>query len=324
VKKKVAMHPSKPTVLLVEPLASWAEAVLAEQAYVAHFSAYDEDTLTREIVDADGVIIRAKGHLTQKVLAAASRLRVIGRHGTGVDHIDLNAAVRQGIMVVNTPEANYRSVAEFTVGLILALCRRIPEAEQFVRAEHPWREADRLVGSQLYGKVVGIVGMGRVGRAVAQICGAGLGMEILYYDYQGRYWSAPPNVTAALCTLDTLLARSDIVTLHVPLRPATWHLLHAQRIKQMQPSALLINTSRGAIVDEEALVAALERQALAGAALDVMEIEPLVGSRLQQLPNVVLTPHIASYTEEAFRAMGEVVFDVLRVLNGEEPRWRVA
>lgn len=303
------------TVFLVEPLATWAEKALAERVQVQYFSALNEETLVRESPGADGIIIRGKGKLTRRVLKAAKRLKVIGRHGVGLDNIDLSTATKLGITVVNTPEANYRSVAEFTIGLILALCRRILEADNFVREELNWVEARRFTGFELYRKVVGIVGMGRIGKTVATICGSGFGVKILYHDYHRRLWQPPMGVDAQLCSLDDLLEVSDIVTLHVPLVASTVHLLNEERIARMRSTSLLINTSRGGVIDEKALVKALECGTLGGAALDVMEVEPLLASRLQELQNVILTPHIASYTTEAFRAMGKVVFDVLRVLE---------
>lgn len=310
-------------VFLVEPLAEEFEGVLRQNANLRRFSSLKEEDLVHEVTEADAIVIRAKGRITRAVIEAAPRLQVIGRHGVGVDHIDLNAAKERNIVVVNTPYANFWSTAEFTVGLMFAVTRNVVRGDTLVRQEQPWALADKLVGCELRGKSLGIVGMGRIGQAVASICGRAFHMPILYYDYKNRIWNAPDDIQARLCSLDELLSSADIVTIHVPSFPETQYLINADSLSRLKPTAFIINTSRGNIIDEKALIACLEKKQLAGAGLDVMEVEPLVGSRLQQMHNVVLTPHIASYTRESFNNMGEIVYDVLRVLRGEEPTYRV-
>jgi D-3-phosphoglycerate dehydrogenase / 2-oxoglutarate reductase len=309
-------------VALTEPLSETAEAVLKEKVHVARFSDLSEDTLAREIRGVDAVIIRAKGRLTKRVLAASDRLRVIGRHGTGVDHIDIDTAKELGITVVNT-DANCRAVAEFTVGVMLSVARRILQGDRIVREEAPWHQADKLVGFELHRRNIGIVGIGRIGRMVGRICTSGFGANLLYYDHLEREWPSEDGVAAERCSLDDLLQASDIVSIHVPLTASTDRLLDSRRLALFKPGSILINTSRGRIIDEAALIAALEKGAIGGAALDVMEQEPLIGSRLQSMSNVVLTPHMAAFTVDAVEAMGAVVLDVLRVLAGEAPRWKV-
>lgn len=310
-------------VFLVEPLANEFEEALRQSANLHRFSSLKEDDLVREAADADAIVIRAKGRITRAVMEAAPRLKVVGRHGVGVDHIDLDAARERNVAVVNTPLANFQSTAEFTIGLMFAVTRNIVQGDRLVREERPWSLADKLVGYELNGKSLGVVGMGRIGQAVATMCGRAFQMPILYYDYKNRPWDAPDGISATPCSLDELLSAADIITLHVPSLPDTKHLLDAERLSRVKPNAFLINTARGNVIDEKALIACLETKKLAGAALDVMEVEPLAGSLLQGMTNVVLTPHIASYTRESFSNMGGVVYDVLRVLRGEEPANRV-
>jgi glyoxylate reductase len=269
------------------------------------------DALARdfELVDspvgAEGIVAM----LTQRVddaylVAAGDQLRVVANYGVGVDNIDLDAARRRSVVVANTPDVLTRATAELAIALILALLRRVAEGDRFVRSGTPWRfSLEFMLGEGLEGKVLGIVGPGRIGREVARL-GEGLG---LVARFAGR---GDP--------LASLLAEADVVSLHCPLTEDTRHLIDAGAIAQMKPTAVLVNTSRGPVVDERALVDALREGRIAGAALDVFEYEPHVSEGLLGLDNVVLTPHIASATRETRVAMGMLCVQALRAVLLED------
>ena len=240
----------------------------------------------------DAFIVRSRTKITRKVLEKAGRLRVIGRAGSGLDNIDLEAAKQRGIAVVNTPEAVADSVAELTIALIFAVLRRITVADRSMK-EDMWLKRD-LTGHLLKDKTLGAVGVGRVGSRVRRIAEA-IGMKVIF----SRSTSSDSNRDHV--SLEALLKRSDVVTLHVPLTSETYHMIGREQLLQMKDGAFLINTSRGSIVDEEALLHALKTGKLAGAALDVYETEPPKNRELVKLPNVICTPHIGSQTEETQR-----------------------
>ena len=256
----------------------------------------DAAALRRELPRADALLVRSDTRVTADLIAAGPRLRLIARAGMGVDNIDLAAATRRGIVVLNTPGANTVSAAEHTFALLLALVRKVPWAAQSMRSGAWDRTA--LGGSELHGKLLGIVGLGRIGLHVAGIA-RGFGMRLVAHDpyvpaARGR------ELGVALVALDELLARADVVTLHLPLVDGTRHLLDARRLSLMKPTAMVINTARGGLIDEAALLCALERGAIAGAALDVFDEEPLPAeSPLRRSERLVLTPHLAASTGEA-------------------------
>jgi len=256
----------------------------------------DAAALRRELPRADALLVRSDTRVTADLIAAGPRLRLIARAGMGVDNIDLAAATRRGIVVLNTPGANTVSAAEHTFALLLALVRKVPWAAQSMRSGAWDRTA--LGGSELHGKLLGIVGLGRIGLHVAGIA-RGFGMRLVAHDpyvpaARGR------ELGVALVALDELLARADVVTLHLPLVDGTRHLLDARRLSLMKPTAMVINTARGGLIDEAALLCALERGAIAGAALDVFDQEPLPAeSPLRRSERLVLTPHLAASTGEA-------------------------
>ena len=257
----------------------------------------------------DALIVRGRTKVTGEVIAASSgRLKAVCRAGVGLDNIDLRAAEEAGITVFNTPEASTEAVAELTVGLMLSLARSIPMADRSLK-EGRWAKRE-LVGWELRGKTLGILGFGRIGQRVAEICHA-LGMRILAYRR-----TRPPSLEAVLArtgaimasSLEELLVNSDIITIHVPLTPQTKHMIGEREIALMKQGAILINTSRGGVVDEKALYEALRSGKLAAAALDVFEEEPPSGLSLElaKLPNVVATPHIGGQTREAQRMASEL------------------
>ena len=252
-------------------------------------------------------------------LAAADGLRVVARYGVGVDNVDLAAAAARGIVVTNTPGANARSVAELTVALLLLLARPVLRAAAETRAGG-W---PRLPGLSLAGKTVGLVGFGAIGRQTARLL-AGFDCRLLAYDpLLNEATAAALGVRAA--ALDELLAASDFVSLHAPVTPATRGMVDAAFLAGMKPGAVLLNTARGELVDEAALLGALTSGRLRGAALDAFAAEPPGGDNpLLALPNVIATPHMGAHTDGATTAMGRMALaDCLAVLRGEEPRYRV-
>ncbi len=277
----------------------------------------DEERLRRALSRARAVLVRNQTQLTKEILEGAPRLLVIGRAGAGLDNVDVKSASDLGIVVVYAPEENAISVAEHTFALILSLLRKIPQADRSVR-EGKW-ERLKFVGRELYGKILGVIGMGRIGFRVALRARA-FGMQVLAFDPYVNPES--PQITEAgaeMVDLEELLRRSDVVTLHLPLTEETRGLINYERLRRMKPTAILVNTSRGGVVVESDLCRALEERIIAGAALDVREEEPPPPSPLHEMENVVLTPHIAAFTEEAQeRVMASVCRDVERVLRGEE------
>ncbi|HEY8425007.1 MAG TPA: phosphoglycerate dehydrogenase [Limnochordales bacterium] len=269
----------------------------------------------------EAVIVRSETRIDAEVVDAGRRLVVIGRAGTGVDNIDVDAATRRGIVVVNAPEANTVSAAEHTLAMMLAVARRIPWAHQALAQERRW-ERRRFVGVQLAGKTLGLIGLGRIGSEVARRARA-FGMNVLAYDpYVVPERAAETGVE--LVDLDDLLGRSDFISIHCPLTARTRHLIDAERLRRVRRGAYLINCARGGIVDEAALAEALREGILAGAAIDVFAEEPPGDNPLLGLPNVVVTPHLGASTQEAQSAAAlAVAEEVLRVLAGDVPRHAV-
>lgn len=241
--------------------------------------------------------------------AAGPRLRVVAQYAVGYDNVDLDEASARGVVVSNTPDVLTEAVAEHTIGLVLAALRRIAEGDRLIRrGEGWWWGPTVMLGEGLSGKTLGIVGLGRIGREVARLA-EGLGMRVVH---SSRSSGMP---------LEELLADADVVSVHCPLTEETRHLIGADELRAMKPTAVLVNTSRGPIVDEAALVGALLRGELAGAALDVFEREPVVHPELVDCENVVLTPHVASATTAAREAMGMLCVEALRavLLDGRIP-----
>ncbi len=309
----------RPRVLLFEEIHPEGMAWLRGQADVVLANELREDTLLPLVGEIDGIVVRASGRITERVLAHAPRLRVVARHGVGLDNVDVEACTRRGVWVVYTPLANAESVAEHAVGLMLAVAKGIVLSDRAMRAGE-FDSARRVVGQELYGKTLGVVGFGRIGQRMAGICRAAFAMSVVFSDVL-PHADAAARVQAEQLPLDQLLGRSDVISLHLPLTPESRHLINEATLARMKPGVILINTSRGGVVDEQALIRALQEGRLS-AGLDVYEEEPLPQDNpLPRLPNVVLTPHGAAHTEQALRAMAMVVEDVCRVLKGEIPRF---
>ncbi len=304
-------------ILLAEGLDNDAERRLEAGAAVVRPSASDEETLCKAIVDCDALVARTHTAITRGLLAAGKRLRVIGIAGVGLERVDMAAAEELGIAVLHTPAAASDAVAEFAVGLMLQLQRPVPRlADAYGRGR--FREArDKTHGSELRELTIGIVGMGRIGSRVGRICSAGLGAKVLYNDIVEI---GPLPFDAAAVDKPTLWEQSDIVTLHVPATDLTRGLVDADVLARMRPSAHLINTARGVVVDTEALTVALQKGEIAGAALDVVEPEPLPPNHpLFSRKNCILTPHVAARTHGGLRRMYAVVDDVLSFLAKCDP-----
>ncbi len=280
-----------------------------------------EAELKQFVVEADAILCLLTNKITAQIITTAGpQLKIIATMSVGVDHIDLSACQQNGVIVTNTPGASDSAVAEHTIALMLAVTKQLPQADRFVR-EGKYRGWDPqlFVGPELKDKVLGIVGLGHVGSHVAQIARFGFGMHIVYTDRKPNPQFGA-KYHAKFQKLEALLKASDVVTLHVPLVPSTHHLINASRLALMKPEAILINTSRGPVVDERALAQALASGRLSGAGLDVYEHEPLVQPQLLQLDRVVLSPHTASATHEARRAMALIaVENILTVLTGKQP-----
>jgi D-3-phosphoglycerate dehydrogenase len=276
------------------------------------------DQLAERIPGYDALIVRSSARATAEVIAAADKLKVIGRAGVGVDNIDLKAASERGIIVMNTPGANTVATAEHTMALLLAMCRNLPQAVASLR-KGKW-ERKKYKGVELRSKTIGIVGLGRVGRRVARRCRA-FGMEVICHDpYMSDTRAHEMRVERV--SLDELLERSDFITIHAALTPKTKGMFDKEAFAKMKPGVRIVNAARGALIDESALVEALESGKVAGAGLDVMVQEPAdPSSPLLHMDNVVVTPHLAASTNEAQREVGiQIVNQVVDALHGVEFR----
>ncbi len=258
----------------------------------------------------DGLLTMLTDRVDGELLdAAGPQLRVVANFAVGYDNVDVAAATARGVLVSNTPDVLTRATAELAIALLLSLRRRVTEGDRLVRRREPWLMAPTfMLGHGLEGATLGVVGKGRIGAETARLAGC-LGMEVVF---TGRSGGLP---------LDELLARADAVSLHCPLTPETHHLIDAAALRAMKPTAVLVNTSRGPVVDEAALAAALREGTIAGAALDVYEAEPEVREELLSLENVVLAPHLGSATHEARAGMGMLCVEGLRavLLEGRAP-----
>ena len=280
------------------------------------------EELRRGFTEADAVICTLTDRIDASLLAQTTRLKIIANYAVGHNNIDLPAASQHGIIVTNTPDVLTDSTADLTWALLLAVSRRVVEGDAWLRTgTWPGWTPTQLLGADISGKTLGIIGMGRIGQAVAQRA-CGFRMSVLY---TGRHRvPAPSGLTWEWKPLDEVLANSDFLSLHVPLTETTRHLIGRRELTLIKPTAYLINTSRGPVIDEAALVSALEARTIAGAGLDVYEQEPVVPAGLRSLPNVVLLPHLGSATLETRVRMGLISLDnIAAVLEGRSAPNRV-
>lgn len=304
-----------PLVLVAEPIDPEARAWLEQRCRTAGLADADAG-------EAEGLVVRTYTRVDEALLERLPRLRVVGRAGVGVDNIDLAACRDRDVAVVHTPEANADAVAEFVFALLFDRLRRRPAIHAPVPAAKWNRLRDEAMDSrELRGMTLGILGMGRIGRRVARI-GAGFGMPVIYNDLIEV--EEAQRAGAAPATSDELLSQADVLTIHVDGRPQNRRLVNEAALARMKADIVLVNTSRGFVVERVALAAFLRANPGALALLDVHDPEPIEpGDPLLDLPNAVLTPHIAACTRPAKRAMSGVVEDVWRVLSGEAPRFEV-
>ncbi|MBF2003746.1 MAG: phosphoglycerate dehydrogenase [Synechococcales cyanobacterium M58_A2018_015] len=285
-----------PKVLVSDPIDQIGIDILSQVAQVDVKTNLTPDDLLQIIPEYDALMIRSGTRVTQAVVEAGKQLKIIGRAGVGVDNVDVPAATRRGILVVNSPEGNTVAAAEHAVAMMLSLSRYIPDANQSMKAGQWDRKS--FTGVEVYKKTLGIVGLGKIGAHVAGIARA-MNMRLLAYD---PYLSTEraEQLGCQLVELEFLFRESDYITLHLPKTPETYHLINADALAKMKPTVRIINCARGGIIDEQALVDAIQQGKIAGAALDVYETEPLGDSPLKSLgKNVILTPHLGASTEEA-------------------------
>ena len=308
-------------ILISDGLDGRGQSILRDFAEVVYHDKLSADELIQIIPEYDALIVRGQTRVTDSVLNAASRLKVIGRAGVGVDNIDLEAAKKHQVTVVNAPTSTTAAVAELAFGLLLAVAREIPRADAGMK-QGEWLKK-QLEGIELSGKTLGIIGFGRIGMEVGRRAAA-FGMNVVIYD---------PNVSehelehgnAEPVSLQELFAWSDFISLHLPLNVQTRDLLGPMAFSQMKDGVRIVSTARGGIIDESALLAALNSGKVAGAALDVFEKEPPGLTDLVSHPRVIATPHIGAQTLEAqSRAAEDIAGEVLAALRGEPLRWKVA
>jgi len=311
------MKPFK--VMLYEEMHEAGKALLREKAEVFFASSFEEASLIKEAKEMDGLIIRANGKVSRKLLESAPKLKVIGRHGVGVETIDLEAATEKGIWVVNTPDANDISVAEHFFGLALMLSKMLRKGERALREEGRWEARYQYIGNELHGKTLGILGFGRIGRAIGRIGYNGFDMKVLYYDVI-RYEDMEKEIHATKVSPEEVLSQSDFVSINLPMIPQTKGFIGQRELKLMKPTAYILNLARGPIWDEKALYSALKEGKIAGAGSDVFEVEPAPPHHpLLDLENFIATPHMAAHTDEALKRMSLVAEDVIRALEGKVP-----
>lgn len=286
----------KPKILVSDPLAEEGVDILSEHFIVKVKTGLPESELIKEIAGFNGLVVRSATKATAKIIAAGKDLKIIARAGVGVDNIDLDAATRAGIVVVNSPQGNTLAAAEHTIAMLMAMARNIAAADHSLR-EGKW-DRKRFTGTELFGKTLGVVGIGKIGAYVAQRANA-MGMKVIAHDpFAGAELAQRIGVT--LVPFKNLLKQADFITVHVPKTQGTYHLIGANEFKLMKKGVRIINCARGGIIDEDALVSAIDSGKVAQAALDVFEKEPLPADNpLVARPNIILTPHLGASTQEA-------------------------
>jgi glyoxylate reductase len=312
----------KPKVYCTHPLFEEARKLLdanCDAEYWANAERPPREDVLRRVKDKEGLICLLTEKVNDELLRAAPKLRVAANVAVGYDNIDVDACTKRGVVATNTPGVLDETTADFAWTLLLAVARRLGEGEALARSGN-WKgwNLDQLCGADIWGKTLGVVGFGRIGRAVARRA-SGFQMKVIYTDAVRATEDAERSLNAEFRDLNTLLVEADFISLHVPLLPETRGLFDGPRFYRMKPTAFLINTSRGPVVDEAALVAALENKKIAGAALDVYENEPFIHPGLKR-PNVVLAPHLASASVETRTKMAVMaVTNVVALFKGQRP-----
>jgi glyoxylate reductase len=312
----------KPRVFATRPLFPAAQQILnanCEMEYWTQAERISKEELLRRMKDKDGLVCLLTERVNEELLRAAPKLRIAANVAVGFDNIDVAACTKRGVVATNTPGVLDETTADFAWTLMMAVARRLVEGDQLARGG-TWKgwDLDQLVGADVWGKTLGLVGFGRIGRAVARRA-AGFQMKVLYTDAIRAPLDIEADAKAEYRDLNTLLAESDFVSLHVPLLADTRGMFDGAKLSRMKPTAFLINTSRGPVIDEAALVHALESGKIAGAALDVYENEPFIHSGLKR-PNVVLAPHIASASVATRTKMAVIAAEnVVAMFKGKRP-----
>lgn len=293
----------KNKVLILEPIHKEGINILKKYCDVIELNGKIAIEELKEIVsDVDIIVSRGFIRISEEILKSARKLKAIVVHGVGIDHIDLKAAERYGIKIVNTPEALTDSVAEFTIGVLISMLRRIPQADKAVRMGQWNRKYTDLIGVELMGKNVGIIGLGRIGSAVAKRIKS-FNVKLYYYD-KIRKKELEEELEIKYLDLNDLLRISDIILIHLPLTEETYHIISKREFELMKDGVYIVNMGRGALIDEKELIRYIENGKIAGAALDVFEVEPLpMDNPLIKYENVILTPHLAASSQEALRRL---------------------
>lgn len=301
---------------------------LKEKEYEIEISSFDRVLTKEELISSikdknfDALLCLLTDKIDKEIIdAAGKQLKIIANYAVGFDNIDVKYAGEKDILVTNTPEVLTNTVAEHTFALMLAISHRIAEADRFTRqGKYQGWAPELLLGSDLFGKIIGIVGLGKIGARVAYQAVGGFDAKIIYHDVKRNENFEKEFNAVYKEKLEDLLKEADYITLHIPLLPSTHHLINEEKLKTMKQTAYLINTSRGPVIDEQALVKALKQGWIKGAALDVFENEPNLTPGLAELDNVVLTPHIASATEETRSKMSELAAEnIIAALEGKTP-----
>lgn len=303
----------RPRILITEPIDETAIEGFRQYADVTLAFDADRRKVLEMLKDYDAMVVRVKFNIDREMIDAGINLKVIAMNGIGLNHIDVNYATLKGIAVLNVPDASVESVAELAIGLMIGLARKVAPAFESVR-QGEWNK-HAFVGTELCGKTLGIIALGKIGSRVARIAQA-MGMNVVAYDPYVAPETAE-KLGIKLLTLDELLSSADVISIHAPLTPNTYHLLNREALSKTKKGVLIINTGRGAVVDEEALYEALKNGHVGGFAADVMEVEPPGKHKLFELPNVLVTPHVGGSTSEAQRRIGmRLVEDIRRIILG--------
>jgi len=318
-----------PKIFITRPIPEVGIKMLREKGYEVFINekARDRSASEKELINgvkgADAILSVLTDKITAKIMdVGMPTLKIIANYAVGFDNIDLEVAKQRNIMVTNTPGVLTDSVAEHTFTLILAIARRIAEADRFSRAgKYKAWGPELLLGTDLSGKTLGVVGLGRIGLRVAHHAVKGFDMKVVYTDVKQNPEFEQEFGAVFASTIDELLPKCDFVSIHVPLLPSTHHLINEARLKLMKPSAYLINTSRGPVIDEKALAVSLSKGEIRGAAIDVFEFEPDITKSLKKLENIILTPHIASATRETRDKMSELAAqNIIDAFEGRIPQ----
>ena len=319
--KKVSITTTNNLPVIIQPIKdSLRELAIIKKVPLPFYfqNLKEKEFFIKELVDSEGILLRS-GNISRDMIEKLPNLKIIAVHGTGVDQVDIEACNKHNVTVTNTPGANSNAVAELTIGLMISLIRKIPEINEKVRNKNMWDKA-RVNGMELNGKQLGIIGFGQIGKKVASIANT-IGMNVYSYDpnVNEREMS---KITTKKVNLDFLITKSDIISLHIPLTEATHHIIDKKKLEVMKAGSFIINTARGALIDEIALSVQLEKGNISGAALDILEDEPPdPKSPILKSPNVIITPHIGGSTFECLEKVASISSkSIADFFNGKVPK----